>query len=315
MSIATNIQVNAYDPTRTLTLREQWAREMRVRFERLNSVVMETIHDNDAFGLLATHMTAAERRQFDSPTSRGKVEAFMSWLAEQQQDGILEVRRMVRDGADIDQAWTDVYITDSYERGVQRARTELRQAGYNVPTIEETGGVRASMSGPIHADRLGVLYTRAFNELKGVTAAMDQQISRVLTDGIAQGKHPRRLAREMRRVITGRGEDLGITDKLGRYIPAKRRAEMIARTEIIRAHHKAQIMEYKNWEVEGVHVVAEWSTMGDFRVCDECEALERGGPYTLEEIEDMIPRHPICRCMARPVTREEAERRKKRRAA
>jgi len=131
---------------------------------------------------------------------------------------------------------------------------------------------------------------------------MDTQISRVLSQGLIDGDGPRLLARKLVATIDGTGMgELGITDTLGRYIPAKRRAEMIARTEVIRAHHLATIQEYRNWAVEGVRVKAEWKTAGltDARTCDECKELE-GHVFSLDEIEKMIPKHPNCRCVALP---------------
>ena len=74
---------------------------------------------------------------------------------------------------------------------------------------------------------------------------------------------------------------------------------MLARTEVIRAHHIATIQEYRNWAIEGVIVKAEWMTAGDDRVCPKCEALQ-GKIFTLDEIELLIPLHPNCRCIALP---------------
>jgi very-short-patch-repair endonuclease len=94
--------------------------------------------------------------------------------------------------------------------------------------------------------------------------------------------------------INGKGMgDLGLVDSLGRFIPARRRAEILARTEIIRAHHYANVNEYKTWGAFGVSVVAEFRTAGDDRVCEECAALE-GKIFTLDEILPMIPIHPQC---------------------
>ena len=303
-----------YDPTRTLTIRDRFAREMRVRSRALVSVIMESIDDNDCFGLKPetytrpqTNMAAASRRQFDFPTTQGKVEAFMTWLRTQQEEGILTTTRIMQQGQAIDAAWTNMYVQDTYERGVLRARAELVRGGFNVPSIEQTGGIQASMSTPFHMDRLGVLYTRTFNELKGVSEAMDQQISRVLTEGMMEGNNPRVLAKKMNKVITGRGEMLGIQDSLGRWIPASRRAEMIARTETIRAHHRAMIQEYRNWEVHKVYVKAEWKTAGDERMCGDCAGLHNER-FTLDVIEGMIPYHPNCRCIAIPVRRDQNQR-------
>ena len=174
------------------------------------------------------------------------------------------------------------------------------KAGYEVPALEEVGGIEAAFNQPFHLDRVGLLYSRTFNELKGITTAMDQQISRVLSQAMADGKHPREMARLLTRTISGPVGDLGLTDTLGRFIPAERRAKIMARTETIRAHHQATVQEYRNWSVEGVKVKAEWQTAGDNRVCLECLDMEIGGPYTLDQIQNMIPRHPQCRCVALP---------------
>jgi very-short-patch-repair endonuclease len=144
-------------------------------------------------------------------------------------------------------------------------------------------------------DRVGLLYIRVFNELKGITSAMDLQITKVLSQAMLDGDGPRFAARKLVKTISGMGEDLGITDALGRYIPAMRRAEMLARTEMIRAHHLGMIQEYRNWALEGVYVLAEFLTAGDDRVCKVCAEIEaQGKEYTLDEAEGMIPVHPNC---------------------
>jgi hypothetical protein len=76
---------------------------------------------------------------------------------------------------------------------------------------------------------------------------------------------------------------------------------MIARTEVIRAHTAATIVEYRQaaGDIE-VEVQAEVSTAG-FNVCSICEGLAAGGPYTLAKAETLLPAHPNCRCALLPV--------------
>lgn len=294
-----------YDPTRTVTLRNRFTRAVKGRFRELQRLIYMAIVEQDVFGLQVEQyqMTLPGKHQFNFPRSGDKTAAFMDWLREQQERGILEVRHIPQLGGAIEGQWTNQYISDSYKRGVIRARYEMNRAGVmNVPSLEATGGIEASMSSPFHVDRLGILYTRVFEELKGITHAMDQQISRVLAQGIADGDNPRLLARKLIATIDGTGiGELGITDTLGRFIPAQRRAEMMARTEIIRAHHQATIQEYRNWGLEGVQVRAEFRTAGDDRVCEQCASLHRR-EFSLQEIEYIIPVHPHCRCIALPVT-------------
>jgi len=157
---------------------------------------------------------------------------------------------------------------------------------------------------PFHIDRLGLLYTRVFKELKGITDAMDSIISRILAQGLADGDGPALLAKKLVAAINGEHlGDLGLKDTMGRTLPALRRAELLARTEIIRAHHVATIQEYRNWGVVEIKVKGEWKTAGDNRVCPECAHMD-GKVFDLDTIEGMIPLHPLCRCIALPWNEE-----------
>jgi SPP1 gp7 family putative phage head morphogenesis protein len=300
----TTYQAEGYDPTRTTTLRNEFARKVRKRFQNIRGAIRKAIVEEDVFGLTSNPQTLAVTtpgpRAFDFPRSADKVQGFMTWLRRQVDRELLEIVEFNQIGQAGEGAWTNLYVRDAYKRGVIRARYELGKAGFEVPSIEQSGGISASMNTPFHVDRLGLLYTRTFNELKGITDAMDQQISRVLAQGIAEGDRGSTLARKLNAVISGnRIGELGITDTLGRFIPAERRATILARTEIIRAHHLATIQEYRNWGVEGVKVKAEWMTAGDNRVCNQCASLQ-GSVFTLDKIEGMIPLHPQCRCIALP---------------
>jgi SPP1 gp7 family putative phage head morphogenesis protein len=310
--INVNVSVNTltynknYDPTHTTVLRNLFVSDVNRRFAEIVFVIKKTVVDNDCFGLqkgIQTHQVVpAGWQAFNYRLSQEKIAKFMEWLQIQVNNGILDIREYEQIGNAINSAWTNKYIFDSYKRGVIRARYELQKAGYNVPSIEQTGGIEISMALPIHLDRLGLLYTRAYTDLKGITEVMDTYISRILAQGLADGDSPILLARKMVATINGQGlGDLGITDTLGRFIPAKLRAETLARTEIIRSHHIATIQEYRNWAVYNVIVQAEVITAGDDKVCLACEALEKGGPYTLDEAEKLIPNHPNCRCCTIPL--------------
>jgi SPP1 gp7 family putative phage head morphogenesis protein len=279
-------------------------------------VIRDAIVDKDVFGLgnlfavnLQINETNANvpRKAFDFPLDKGKLDAFMEWLQSQEDRGLLTIGYREDLGRAIDNSWQNTYIRDSYKRGVLRGTYELENAGYdNVSSIEKRGGIAAVMSAPPHINRVGLLYSRAFNELRGITDSMNQKISRVLAQGLIEGDNPRLIARKLNKVIKGGGADLGLTDTLGRFIPAERRAEILARTEVIRAHHQGMVQTYRNWGVEGVHVKAEFRTAGDGRVCAECAGLA-GTIFSLSEVDNLIPVHPLCRCIALPITLEEIE--------
>lgn len=303
------------DPTRTLTLRNSFVRSMNRRFRELIAVIRKAIVEEDCFGLtdilLQADLVPPGYKAFNFPRTSQKVDAFMEWLRRQIDRGLLETSQFHRVGESLEGAWTNIYIRDSYKRGLIRARSELRHGKYPVPSIEESGGIEAVFGGPFHVDRVGALYTRVFNELRGITTAMENQISEILSQGLIDGNNPNLLARKLVAAIDGTGIgslDLPISyiTKTGRQVkyvmPAKQRAQTLARTETVRAHHLANIQEYKNWQVEGVTVVAEFVTAGDDRVCAECAGYD-GNRYTLEQAEFMIPVHPNCRCVVIPVAK------------
>lgn len=307
-SLSVHVRANRFDPTRTLFLRDQFVKDMVGRFRKLRGFIFKTIVEEDVFALkpgsggFATQasMNTPGKYAFDFPRSGDKVSAFMRWLRKQEEAGLLEITQLPQLGTAIEEVWANKYIQSAYQRGILRARAELVKAKFKVPPIGKTGGIDVAFNQPFHIDRVGLLYTRTFNDLRGITDQMDTQISRVLSQGMAEGRNPREIAKLLNRTITGPSGDLGLTDILGRFIPAERRAEMLARTEVIRAHHSATIQEYKNWAVEGVIVKAEFRTAGDERVCPECEALE-GKVYNLDDIENVIPVHPQCRCITIPL--------------
>lgn len=289
------------DPTRTTSLRAEFVSQMDRRFRHLRGLIRIAIVVEDVFGLkdpvTITILQTPGRRRFAFPRSADKVSAFMDWLQRQIDFGILEVTQLQQIGSGVEAAWTNKFINDSYRRGVIRARSQLVRGGFDVPPLSETGGIGAAMNNPIHLDRVGLLFTRTFNELKGITDAMAQQISRVLAQGLADGLSPAVLARQLTAVI---GSGLGLTDTLGRFIPAQRRARILARTEIIRAHAEATLQEFRNWGVVGVTVEVEFATAGDNRVCQQCANLE-GSIFTIEQASGIIPVHAQCRCAWIPV--------------
>jgi SPP1 gp7 family putative phage head morphogenesis protein len=307
--------VNVIDPTKTITLRQRFVRDMNSRFFRLMADVREAVVDLDVFGLkkeaVKVNASGLSTGAFDFPTNSRKIDAFTEWMDSKAREYILAQGtsgmrlsgQIVTGMTDIEAArkvWINTYLDSAYQQGIRRARQELRKKGVEIDEGQMGGDpIKVAFNGPIHADRVGMIYTRAYTSLKGITAEMESAVSDVLAMGLAEGRGPKQIARILDKTITGRGEDLGIVDKLGRRIDSKRRAEVLARTETIRAHHAANMGEYRAAGAMGISVLAEHLTAGDGRVCPKCAPLN-GKKYTLEEAEYIIPVHPQCRCVAIP---------------
>lgn len=281
----------AVDPTRTLTLRRRFEGEARKRFRRVRGLVRDALTEKDALGLKANDRPGAAREaQFDFRRDSEKVEAFMEWLNNRMSAEVLGVEGPARRNVG-ENAWASKYIASAYQQGMQRGRTEIgkrTEAGFS--QVGDDSDIQEAFQRPFHADRVGLIYTRAYRELRGITEAVDAQVSGILADGLAQGMNPNDIAQNINRSVSSIGE---------------KRATVMARTEVIRAHHSATINTYREAGIDGVEIEAEWSTAGDTRVCARCASRE-GQVYSLDKAEGMIPLHPQCRCVALPkVTRND----------
>jgi SPP1 gp7 family putative phage head morphogenesis protein len=294
------------DPSQTFGIRKSFEREMRKRFNLLAKKIEEAVLAFDVLGLnverdaekarqvlkihrpLKIHL---QKRQFAFLTVEQKQKKFMQWL-ETEMENILEVIDGPSFGleAAIKKSWMNKYIDSGYKKGLERAYSEMEWAGV-IP--KEPRAIESAFLSPIHAERVGLIYSRAYNDLAGITKQMSAGISRTLGQGMAEGKHPRSIAREMRQYVT--------PVKIGgkRMLSARKRAEMIARTETVRAHHVANVNSYKAAGLVLGKVMAEWKATPDDRVCEECAALD-GKIFKLEKAEGMIPVHPNCRCVLLP---------------
>lgn len=279
-----SITVNAakrFDPTQTTMLRKRFEGDVAKRFRRLKGKINEAVIEQDGFGL------RANRGRFEFERSADKVAAFMDWLKEQERAEILEVSR----GQSVTRAnrpeWTDIYVRSAYQRGMAQSAAELRRQGADV--ADEW--VTEAFTRPFHVDRVGLAATRTFEQLRGITDTMSQQISRVLAEGLSQGKGMRDIARAM----NNRVDKIGIT-----------RARTLARTEVINAHAEASLNVYEEAGVRGVDAKAEFVTAQDEQVCPECAALE-GTVRSIDEARGVIPVHPRCRCAWVPVVEKASE--------
>lgn len=281
-ALRVNARKGSLDPTHTVMIRRAFDAEMVRRFKRLRRSIVTTIDGNDAFGLRVNDPAGAFAFAF--PRSGDKVTAFMDWLAREQAAAIFDLSTGAPLRSAAQQAWSNVYVDSAYRRGIRQASNELRGAGARI----SDSWIASAFNRPVHAERAGLIYTRSFNELRGITEAMDAQISRELAKGLIEGRGPQSIARG----IAERVDKIGIT-----------RARVLARTEVIAAHAGGTLNTYREAGLEGVTVAAEFQTARDFSVCPQCAALQ-GQTFTIDEADGVIPVHPNCRCAWLPVVED-----------
>lgn len=288
-----------YDPTRTSGLRKRFATEFTKRFERIRSAMIKLIVVDDALGLKPPNLDPFANNSAEPTTNTRwqfltlpqKVKAFQEWLATQVLVEIL--------GEDDKALWTR-YIEEGARQGVVRAyddvmrrdKVKKRVAGESLDFYAGSRQqfLRDAFTQPVAVEKVQLMSARVFTDLKNVTDAMSTQMSRVLTDGLVQGKSPRVVGSEMAKAVDGIG---------------KQRAVLIARTETIRAHAEGQLTAFEQLGVEELGVAVEWDVTGDGRVCPMCKPLD-GIILKVNEARGMIPRHPGCRCAWVPANVGEA---------
>ncbi len=261
------------DPTRTATIRHRFVVDLRRRFRKLRDAVIDFMVEQDALGLMPRTrlIVMVQPREFEFRTDPGKLQAFKEWLETTIQSDVLS-------GKDL-----SVYIKDAFQRGLLNAffaSKRTLELSDEAREIAQDQFLREIFSRPDIFSKLQLLGPRALEDLKGVTAQMATEMSRILVKGMIDGSSPDQIAAEMVERI----------DSL-----AESRALAIARTEVIAAHAEGQLDAFERLGVRSIGVRAEWSTAGDDRVCPQCSPME-GQTFTIEEARGLIPLHPNCRC-------------------
>jgi len=265
------------DPTRTVLLRRSFVADMNRRFGKLRRIILKVVGRDNALTL------NVELRTFDFQSDPSKLTEFNNWFKSQIDENILTTN-VVGD------PWTSDYVSSAYTRGVERSYIETHKLVTDsqfekmyVGTKESF--IRSSFFAPEMVSKLRLVSIRTFEELNGITTAMSQQMSRILADGLARGENPLTIARTMAKTIDT------ITSK---------RARVLARTEVIRAHAEGSLDSYTRLGITEVGAFVEWSTAEDERVCEQCEGMS-GEVYSVEDAHGLIPLHPNCRCAWLPV--------------
>jgi len=212
------------------------------------------------------------------------VKSFRQWLTSQVNANILQPTDQVS------KPWYSKYIESAYRKGIIRGWTQAKDL-----SGAEKQFIESSFNAPVRTSKLQLLFTRAYEDLRGFTEKMSSDTSRILADGMASGKGTREIAKSL-------------TDKINIEKP---RARTIARTEMIHAHAEGQLDSYKEAGIKGVKLLAEWitaagvdATVAEMKaagVCPRCQEMS-GVILTVDEARGLIPLHPNCRCAWLPST-------------
>ncbi len=126
-----------------------------------------------------------------------------------------------------------------------------------------------------------------------VQRELTDSIQRTILNGIITGKGTDDIVRDLGKVVLDKDSFRQAGSKT--FSKAQYRMEMIARTEIIRAHNMGRQKFHQQVGVKKL----EWLAMGDERMCPVCKKLN-GKVFPVDKFPPQ-PSHPHCRCVQIPV--------------
>lgn len=177
-------------------------------------------------------------------------------------------------------------------------------------TLAGTGGAAVSLATKKWSDVTArIIKTITKKNLAGLnpservwdyTTRAEQDIKRLVANGMANGENPMTIARKIKKYVSPSVEatsELGVSPGQGVYRSPYRNAMRLARTEMNKTYVKAQVAFAKDkpW-IDGMEITLSPA----HSEADECDDLADGGPYTPEEVDQLIPAHPHCMCRGTP---------------
>lgn len=160
----------------------------------------------------------------------------------------------------------------AYEQGLRRALTHLRREGVDVGTI--TGYTAKDM------EAMAILNANGLELCKSLAADAKKKTKLIISESYLRGESISKISRRIRTEVAPL---------------TRQRADMIARTETIRAYNRAALNQYERYGVKKFV----WIFAGGERSCPTCEERE-GAIYEVGEVDEP-PIHPNCRCTIYPV--------------
>lgn len=264
--------ITVKDPTRTTDLRNRYNAAFRRRIDQVKSALK---HLRDV-------------AVFDFP---GVInQAFLDIQnPEQGADVLTAQQQQIEAQVFPDDHWQDIFLTAAFLRGVQHSIADGRREGFQFEILSN----QQILNDPFLRTPLENIKQRQYQLLKTVLDETNNltadKLQQVLQAGFTERRTVQQLKRDIFKAMT-EVIDSGHTIA-GEFHPGLRtRAELIARTEIIKAHAEAQLSYHgSRGTLVGIQIES-----------DACPICVEISPNILTVAEwrsrGGIPFHPQCRC-------------------
>ena len=304
----------AIDPTRTEALRTRISGRLVGGLGKINSQLTHDVVTRDVFGTRlyeeqladyptddtagANYEAAAIPALAYAPTSE-QVRRFREWLTQEQE-------RAVRGSLSTTNNWA---LTRAYNKGIARAETELRAAGFDIESMDPSAVPRRETTLDEALSRFNGRLTTAIND----TAA---EATGTLQEGLEQGLAASALA-------------AAIKERINHSRAGKNRLRNIAHGEVVRVANGGALDRYESAGASRVGAQVEvriegpaeglpdgvepgdvepedeprgtWSAILDSKTCQQCATLN-GQTFRISDIRSGTAPMPVrdthgyCRC-------------------
>jgi len=135
--------------------------------------------------------------------------------------------------------------------------------------------------------------------ITGISADTLTSINTALSTGIINGESVPQIMKNINNTLTKMPVSV---DGAGRRYSTLYRSEMIARTEVSRAHTLASLQRLEQAKESVPNLKVEWVSEPDR--CEKCAPFD-GHIYDIDKLPETPPVHPNCRCLLVPFIPEE----------
>ncbi|MCK5016453.1 MAG: phage portal protein [Candidatus Peribacteraceae bacterium] len=194
----------------------------------------------------------------------------------EQMDAIVEEYAITQETIDVDAA------ANQWNESLTPMITEIYEGAFDLATEGgELSPAHRQVGDGLNPAALEWIATRSLSLAQMVNGTTKEELRKALALGFEEGESIPQLTKRIKTYYQNGYE---------------RRANMVARTEVIAASNEGALQGYEH---EGIEK-AEFYAALDERLCVECEALH-GVIYPINETHGVIPVHPDCRCTFIPI--------------
>jgi hypothetical protein len=271
-----HIKRGSSDPGRTGPLRKSFRAAADMQLNQLRASLRQALIEFNVLGL------SGGPANYSMMSSGARLNQFAGWL-ENAANASLDARW-----------WAHPWLDKATQHGLASGQQELQGVEYQpIPTT------------------FASLHELARHELRGIIAALVQKVVRQAHSASTRRLAPHQAYRELVEPIDGdiRNRLQLFAQHFGQKGHIHGKAEYFRQAGIRKfgINPELQVRRKKARDaVSGIHhhrtfrddepADVTWVTADDDLVCADCDEMAAGSPYSLDEVMDLIPLHPNCRC-------------------